>query len=147
MKRHPPPSDASPTSSVAWRVANPAGLARMRGLVATWLSELGADEEAVRGIVLACSEAASDALVGSPPGTPVDVAADWIEGHVVVRVAGRAGRRRHGRTGRHRPDPFGKQLVAASFDHVIVVRSVGGRRYLMCRCLQPRCERAGAAAD
>ena len=141
MKSNPLRADSSSTSapSIAWRVASPAGLARMRAWLGAWLSDLDADAETTREIVLACSEAASDVLRGTLPGTEVDVAADWTEGHVVVRVAAHAGRRRHTSTSRHRPDPLGRLLVAASVDHVIVLRTAGGNRYLMCRCLRSGC--------
>ncbi|MGL6280471.1 MAG: hypothetical protein ACRC50_13065 [Gaiella sp.] len=137
MVSDPAAAETTSASSLALRFENAAGLAGMRGWLRAWLSEIDAEPRRAREIVLACSEAATDLIRTSRPGSAVELDAAWVDGHVLVRVAVRSGR--PGWQALRRPDPLGARLLAASLDHVIVLSTDTGRRYLMCRCLGQQC--------
>ena len=117
--------------------ATPDALTRLRAGLRAWLSDTGAATEERDDIVLACWEAAANAiehpLHAVTVESPVRVVARHRHGHILVCVADTG-------TWRDRQAPradrgHGLKLIEALMDRVRIERSPHGTRVLMCRSL------------
>lgn len=111
----------------------PTALAPMRRELARWLSSIHADGAAIDDLVLACSEACSNAVEHAYglDGGPIEVQADVADAGIVVSVRdrGRWQERRHVGRGR------GLDLIDACVDQHTITHDEGGTVVTMTRAL------------
>lgn len=108
----------------------------LRDELRAWLARAGATEGVRDEILLACWEAATNAIDHPvEPSGNVLVAAERRQHHIVVAVTDRGTWRPESQDRHDRG--LGLKLIAASMDRVQVVRTAHGTRVLMCRYLAP----------
>jgi anti-sigma regulatory factor (Ser/Thr protein kinase) len=130
------------TSSIAFQLRDESGLVGMRTWLRAWLGEIGVERWEYEEIVLACWEAALEA-VGRPSGESrsAEIVAEWIDGHVLLCISDRGPWLSP--PGEPRTSGLAMTIIEAMVDHVQVLHGGGGMRVLMCRCLHTDACRAG----
>ena len=115
--------------------AEPTCLVELRRTLERWLSEAGADELERYDVVVACSEAATNAIEHAygPGDARFEVECDLEPQERLVTIVVRD--RGHWRSARGRDRGRGLQLVEGLMDHVEVVRSDSGTEVRMSRRL------------
>jgi anti-sigma regulatory factor (Ser/Thr protein kinase) len=115
--------------------ADPSALPQMRAAVRQWLARLGPSEDAVQGMLVACGEACTNAILHPrDPDPPVfELEADVVDGSVRITV------RDFGswRPPERRPERGrGLSLMRAFMESVEVVPGPGGTEVRMLRRLR-----------
>ena len=127
---------AGPAGRLALTIDSvPSALAPMRRDLARWLSSIHADGAAIDDLVLACSEACSNAIehaYGLDVGA-IEVQAELADGSIVVAVRDRG----RWREGRHASRGRGLGLIHACVDRHTITHDDGGTVVTMKRALAP----------
>ncbi|HEV3001965.1 MAG TPA: ATP-binding protein, partial [Solirubrobacteraceae bacterium] len=125
-------------------VGEPAALASFRQALRRWLSEVGAVEQEINDITMACNEACQNAIehaYGLSP-EPFDVELSRSDGDVVIAVRDRGGWREQVSEDRGR----GLPLMRALMDDVDVEQRPTGSTVVLRRALGAARRRNGARA-